>query len=243
MALAVPMAPAQAGGSVAGATEPTQLMNNLELLKIAIDQALSAKKLIQKYALQMEQFGLEQLNIQSLAGLPAGLAPDALKAFNDVMQYKQALENLQGSLTVQSRAIEQRMTEARLLGKGWKGYLVDVAAEASRREKRAIERLRYEETVIKQVQSDYAFARNLQNQIPSTVGQHQSIQMLNTQMNRVITQNGKLLEVVSASVGRQADEDADKAESMTRAAAEREQMRQRQEAIETRQRAFGGFSQ
>lgn len=242
-AIAMPGAWAAGGSMPAVATEPTQIMNNLELLKISLDQAITAKKLVEKYALQLQQFNLQQLNIQGLAGMPAGLAPDALKAINDALQYKQALESLQGSLTVQSRAIEQRMTEARLLGKGWKGYLVDVAADAARREKRAVERLRYEETVIRQVQSDYAFARNLQNQIPATVGQHQSIQMLNAQMNRVITQNGKLLEVVSASIGRQADEDADKAESITRAAAEREQMRQRQEAIETRQRAFGGFAQ
>lgn len=243
LAAAVVASSATAGGVIAGATEPTQIMNNLELLKVAADGAVTAQKTVEQYTTQLQQFNLQQLNIRSLAGIPAGLAPDALKAVNDLLAYKQALGRLEGSLGQQEQALERRLTEARLSGKSWQGYLADVAAEASRKQSRAVERLRYEEQVIQQVQSDYAFARNLQSQIPSTVGQHQSLQMLNSQMNRVITQNGKLLEVVSATVRRQADQDADAAESMTRNAADREILRQRQSAIEARQRAFGNLPQ
>jgi conjugal transfer/entry exclusion protein len=234
---------AQATGMVAGATEPTQIMNNLELIKVAADGAVTAKKTVEQYATQLQQFHLEQLNIRSLAGLPAGLAPDSLKAVNDLIGFKQALTKLEGSLGQQEQAIERRMTEARLSGKNWQGYLADVAADAARKQTRAVERLKYEEQVIQQVHSDYAFARNLQTQIPATVGQHQSLQMLNGQMNRVITQNAKLLEVVSATVRKQAEQDAEGAEAMTRNAADREILRQRQSAIETRQRAFGGLPQ
>lgn len=230
-----------AGGSFAGATEPTQLMNNIELIKVAMDGAVTAKKTVEQYVLQIQQYQNMLTNTMALGSLPAGLAPDALKAYNDLMAFKQALTQLQGSLSQQQTAIEKRVTEAKLSGKSWQGYLAEVAADVAKNQKRAVERLKYEEQVLQQVQSDYSFARNLQSQIPATVGQHQSLQMLNTQMNRVITQNAKMLEVVSASIGRQAEEDALKAEGLARSAQDRDMLIQRQKAMDARQRAFGGL--
>lgn len=230
-------------GSIIGATEPTQILNNMELLKVAADGAVTAQKTVAQYTTQLQQYGLQQLNIQGLGGLPEGLSGDSLRAVNDMLAYKQALASLHGSLGQQQQAIERRVAEARLSGKSWPAYLAGVAADAARHQKRAVERLKYEEQVLQQVQSDYQFARELQNKIPATVGQHQSIQMLNTQMNRVIVQNGKMLEVVSSTIKQQSEEDARKAEALTRAAADQELMRQRQDAIESRQRAFGGLPQ
>ncbi len=227
--------------SVIGSTEPTQIMNNLELIKVALDGAITAKTTVEQYITQVQQFGIDKLNIAKLLGLPEGLVGDSLKALNDMKAFKNALTSLHGSLGQQASAIEKRVMEARLSGRSWKTYLEDVASDAGRYEKRAVERLKYEEQVIEQVQSDYQFARNLQSKIPDTVGQHQSIQMLNTQMNRVITQNAKMLEVVSATIRQQGEEDARKAEAMTRAATDQQIMKARQEAIEGRQRAFGGL--
>lgn len=230
-----------AGGSVAGATEPTQIMNNIELIKVALDGATTAKKTVEQYVLQIQQYQNMLTNTMQLAALPSGLAQDALKAYTDLMSFKQALTQLQGSLSQQQQAIERRVTEAKLSGKSWQGYLAEVAADVAKNQKRAVERLKYEEQVLQQVQSDYTFARNLQSQIPATVGQHQSLQMLNTQMNRVITQNAKMLEVVSASIGRQAEEDALQAEGLARSAQDRDMLIQRQRALDARQRAFGGL--
>lgn len=234
---------ARAGGAIAGATEPTQIMNNLELVKVAVDGAKTASTTVSKYMLQIQQYQTQVNNLMKLPSLPAGLGMDVLKAYNDLSRYKSALAELQGSLSQQEQAIESRVTEARLSGRGWEAYLADQQAAANMHQGRAIERLKYEEQVLQQVQSDYDFARNLQSQIPNTVGQHQSLQMLNSQMNRVITQNGKLLEVVSATIKSGSEDDARKAETMTQSMADRELMRQRQNAIETRQRAFGGWQQ
>jgi P-type conjugative transfer protein TrbJ len=239
--LSASCAAAVAGGTVAGATEPTQIMNNVELIKVAMDGAVTAKKTVEQYVLQIQQYQNMLTNTMQLAGLPAGLAGDALKAYTDLMSFKQAITQLQGSLSQQQLAIERRVTEAKLSGKSWQGYLAEVAVDVAKNQKRAVERLKYEEQVLKQVQSDYTFARNLQNQIPATVGQHQSLQMLNTQMNRVITQNAKMLEVVSATIGRQAEDDALQAEGLARSAQDRDMLIQRQRALDARQRAFGGL--
>lgn len=227
------------GGGIVGATEPTQIMNNLELIKVAYDGAVTAKNTVQQYRTQLEQFSLDQANIKGLAGLPAALGADALKAYQDLGRYQQAVSSLEGSLSQQSALIERRIMEAKLSGRGWAGYVSDIEADAAANKTRAIDRLKHEESVLSQVRSDYEFARTMQAEIPASIGQHQSLQMLNSQMNRVITQNAKLTEVVSTTIRRQAQEDAQKAESATRTLAIQEGMRQRQNAIEARQRAFG----
>ena len=195
------------GGGFAGATEVTQILNNLQLVQVAMDGATTAQKTVQQYMTQVQQYQTQRQNIRGLDGLPAGMGGDALKAVNDMMRFKQALTNLTGSLGQQSRIMEQRMAEARVGGKGWNGYVQQVAADAASGNKRAIERLKYEESVLEQVQSDYQFARNLQEQIPATVGQHQSLQLLNSQMNRVVTQNAKMLEVMSGTIAKQAQDE------------------------------------
>lgn len=54
-------------------------------------------------------------------------------------------------------------------------------------------------------------SREISVQIPNTVGQQQSLQLLNAQMNRIVTQNAKMLEVISAQIGQAAESDARKA--------------------------------
>ena len=229
------------GGAIAGATEPTQILNNLELVKVAMDSAQTAGTVISQYATQLQQYQAQLANLQRLGSLPEGLTSDALKSSDDLVRYRNALQQLYGSLGQQQSLIEQRLAEARLSGGDWRSYLASVSADAANQNQRALERLRYEETVLQQVQSDYRFARDLQTQIPATVGQHQALQLMNAQMNRVVTQNAKLLEVVSATVHQQAERDAREAEATTRNSTYRELLRQRQEAIEKRQRAFGGL--
>lgn len=231
---------AHAGG-VVGATEPTQIMNNLQLVKVALDGAKTAMTVVNQYATQLQQYEAQLLNMMKLPQLPEGLATDAAKTVNDLIRYKSSLEALAGSLAQQEAAIERRLVEARLGGMDWKTYVARVADEASRKGQRSVERLKYEQSLLEQVQSDYAFARNLQQQIPATVGQHQALQLLNAQMNRVVTQNAKLLEVMSASVREKAEREADEAEAALRYNAEVERMQQRQQAIEKRQREFGGL--
>lgn len=242
MAPALLLAPAlHAGGAIAGATEPTQILNNLELVKVAMDSAQTAGTVVSQYTTQLQQYQAQLANLQGLPRLPEGLGGDAAKAVTDLTRYRGALQQLTGSLGQQQSAMEQRLAEARLGGRDWRSYANAVAADAASQNQRAVERLKYEESVLEQVQADYRFARELQGQIPATVGQHQALQLVNAQMNRVVTQNAKLLEVVSATLNQQAAQDARQAEAAQRSATDRDLLRQRREAIEKRQRAFGGL--
>lgn len=231
----------RASGAIAGATEPTQIMNNLQLVVNGLDEAKTAATVVSQYQTQLQQYQTQLANLKALGQLPDGLNGDNLKAISDLGNYRAALQQLTGSLGQQKSIMEQRLTEARLSGKDWNSYVNSVAADAASKNQRAVDRLQYEESVLQQVQSDYSFARNLQSQIPATVGQHQALQLMNSQMNRVVTQNAKLLEVYSSTLSQQSEKDAREAESMTKSLSQQELLRQRQEAIEKRQRSFGGY--
>lgn len=232
---------ARAGGGIAGATEATQILNNLQLVASGLDEAKTATTVVSQYQTQLQQYQAQLANLKSLGRLPDGLAGDSLRAISDLNWYRAALQQLTGSLGQQKTIMDRRLTEARLSGGDWNSYVNSVAADAANKNQRAIERLQYEESVLQQVQSDYSFARSMQAQIPETVGQHQSLQLMNSQMNRVVTQNAKLLEVLSSTLSQQSEKDAKDAESMTRSLSQQDLLRQRQEAIEKRQRSFGGF--
>lgn len=232
---------ARASGAIAGATEPTQILNNIQLLSNGMEEARTAATVISQYETQLQQYQTQLANLKALGQMPAGLDGDNTNALTNLANYRAAIQQLTGDLGTQQTLMQQRLTEARLSGGDWNSYVNSVAADAANKNERATARLQYEQSVLQQVQSDYTFARNLQSQIPATVGQHQALQLMNSQMNRVVTQNAKLLEVVSSTLSQQSDKDARDAQSMTKSLSQQDLLRQRQEAIEKRQRSFGGF--
>jgi len=232
---------ARASGAIAGATEPTQILNNLQLLSNGLEEAKTAATVVSQYETQLQQYQTQVANLKSLGQLPDGLGTDNASALTNLANYRAALQQLTGDMSTQQSLMQQRLTESRLSGGDWNSYVNSVAADAANKNQRATARLQYEQSVLQQVQSDYSFARNLQSQIPATVGQHQALQLMNSQMNRVVTQNAKLLEVVSSTLSQQTDKDSRDAEAMTKALSQQDLLRQRQEAIQKRQRSFGGL--
>lgn len=232
---------AHAGGAGAmggGATEFTQWLNNTELVKVAIDQAQTAATAVQQYQTQLQQYGLQQMNQVGLGGLPAGQAGDTMKTLQALGQYRQALQMVQGSLSTQVQLMDQRVVEARVGKMDWQSYLRRVADDVARGNGRAKARVQQEQAALEQVQADYDYARSVQAQIPATVGQHQSVQLLNSQMNRVVTQNAKMIEIMSASLSRDAQQSQAQAETQAQEAADRQRAKDVQDQIVRRQRAW-----
>ena len=120
---------ARAGSAIVGATEPTQIMNNLQLVKVALDGAKTASTAVSQYATQIQQYQTQLANLQRLSQLPQGMATDSLRALNDLTRYRGALQQLTGSLGQQQTLMDQRIAEARLSGKDWNGYLASAAAD------------------------------------------------------------------------------------------------------------------
>jgi P-type conjugative transfer protein TrbJ len=229
MAIA-PAAHAGGGAMTGGSTEWTQMANNAELVKVAVDGAQTAKTTVDKYILQYRQYENELYNLQKFAQLPQNIQ-HGVRSLQDLRAYQARLERLQGSLSQQSQVFEKRFTESRLKGGTWEDYVASVREDASNKNQRAINRLQYEASVMNQVQSDYAAARELEPKIQESVGAQQSLQLMNTQMNRLVLQNAKLTEVMVASMSEQTIENARAAERDNADLRAKEAIRARQKAI------------
>lgn len=226
------VAPVYAGGGAmtGGSTEWTQIANNAELVKVAVDGAQTAKTTIDKYILQYKQYENELTNLRKFAQLPENIQ-HGVRSLDDLRAYKSRLERLHGSLADQQRVFEKRFTEARLTGGTWEDYVEMVNKDASNKNQRAISRLEYEQSVMRQVESDYAAARALEPKIQESVGAQQSLQLMNSQMNRLVLQNAKLTEVMVASMSEQTMENAKAAEKDNADLRAKETIRARQKAI------------
>ena len=218
------------GGMTAGSTEWTQIANNAELVKVAVDGAQTAKTTIDKYILQYKQFENELTNLKKFAELPENIQ-QGVRALEDLRAYKAKLEQLHGSLQQQATAFERRFNEARLNGGTWEDYVSMVSKLASEKNQRAINRLKYEASVLNQVQEDYAAARALEPKIQEAVGAQQSLQLMNTHMNRLVLQGAKLTEVLVATMNEQTQENARTSEKENADLRARESIRARQQAI------------
>lgn len=235
IALASPMQ-ASAGAIAGGASEWTQILNNFQLIMVALDSAESAATEASQYLLQMKQYENELRNLAKFSGLPPNLQK-AIKAYEDMAAYKARVEKLYGSLSEQKNMFEKRFTESKLRGGNWEDYVRAVRRDASNMNQRAISRLEYEASVLDQVQTDYAAARELEPKIHEAVGAQQSLQVMNTQMNRLLIQNAKLTEVMVASMQDQTTKQHEEASHRDEDAVSRDQLNSQQSAIRARQRA------
>lgn len=220
------------------ASEWTQIANNLQLVKVALDAAQSARTLVQQIQLQRQQYETQLRNMKGLAGVDPALVADNASAMATLTAYQRALGQLHGSLTRQQSAIDQRFTEARLGGLDWLSYLGQQDRLLAQRNHHARQRLAQEQAVLEQVAGDFDYARRLQAEIPESVGQHQSLQHLNMQMNRVVTQNARLLHVMAASLRDRGESEAQRTADERRAMTWLHQVREREKAIRERQREF-----
>lgn len=224
--------PAYAGGGgiSGGSTEWTQIANNAELVKVSLDSAQTAKTTVDKYILQYRQYENELANLARFAQLPQNIQ-HGVRSLDDLRAYRARLERLNGSLSDQSRMFELRFAESRLRGGTWEDYVASVRSDANNKNQRAINRLQYEQSVMNQVQNDYAAARELEPKIQESIGAQQSLQLMNTQMNRLVLQNAKLTEVLTATMHEQTFSNANSAEQENADLRAREALRARHNAV------------
>ncbi|MCV0439004.1 MAG: hypothetical protein K5880_10250 [Hydrogenophaga sp.] len=227
---------AMAGAVAGGASEWTQIANNFQLIQVAMDSAASASAEASQYALQIQQFRTQINNLEKLGQLPSNIVANQ-SALEGLRAYTSALGQLQGSLGEQKSLMEKRFTEAKLTGASWDEYMAAVRKDASNKNKRAINRLEYEASVLDQVQKDYAEVRQYEPLVKESIGAQQSMQLMNQQMNRLLVQNARLTEVMVATMQEQTRSQTEKAVSAERSAIESQERFNQERAIEARRKA------
>lgn len=236
-------AAANAGGPmVGGASEWTQIMNNVELVSQSMDGAQTATATMQTYLTQLKQ--LEYV-IRNTARIDrADSATDYIRIADEIRRASAAAAaygKVKGSLEQQLNAMQLRITEARVRGQSWEQYQDSVAKDVQQGNAYEAARLQREQDILQQTKADAQEAQRMSAQLEGQIGQMQSLQMTNRQLNQVIVQNGKMTEVL---VGLRQNAGESSLEAKRReadSARQKELARLRYEAIRERQKKAVGI--
>ncbi|WP_138519169.1 hypothetical protein [Limnobacter alexandrii] len=179
---------AQAGGGGGGfgniVHDPTSYVKHVES---AAKAAIAEGQRANAYLLQLNQWENELL--QRLPLDFAGIAPQleqARSALNLYKSYQSTLVNLNGSIGNVRNRLNLRFDEARLLNMDFNQY---AQREGQHLQARNVERLAIAEqdmSVIQGLQNDYSAVQAMQSKIASTVGTHESMGLMNSQMNQLV---------------------------------------------------------
>ncbi|CAM5523087.1 hypothetical protein TMEC54S_00123 [Thauera mechernichensis] len=203
------------GGMTGGATEVTQLLNNVQLAIQSVSQEL-------QYATQLEQYYTELLQ-QMPAELTGAL--DTVRQANSVIQKASQVyssgQRLYGSLEQMKGLAERRFREFGASGLTWEDYINRSARMSDHFRQTGNVMTDHEIHVMKSVQDNYEQMREYSSQIPRTEGSHQAMMVMNGQMAML---NGTINEMLSFNAAqsrrlteRQMIEDSAKASDETRA--------------------------
>lgn len=202
-----------AGAMTGGATEITQILNNVELAAGVAKQAQTVSQLAASYVVQYNQ-----LREQLLAGAKIGnlSISDVTRMKSDMENYQRALQGLGADLGSFQNTINVRSTEARLQNLSLQDYIARESQRVQQGNDHAKARVQREIAQAEQIKQDITLVRTLGDRIQHTEGVHSSTQLLNSQMNLMLQQMTRLVSLTSEAQG------SDKAAALAKETADRE---------------------
>lgn len=222
LVLASGTASAGGGALTGGSTEITQIMNNGELIAQVRQQVATVNQLAQSYVVQYNQLREQILAGTKIAGLSIS---DVVKMKNDMEAYQKSLKTLGRDLGSLEQLFDTRLVEARLKNMSFSDYLASEATKVNANNQAAKARLERERAMARQVQDDIVQVKEYGRRVDSTVGVHESTQLLNGQMNLMLQQMTRLVTLTAEAQG------SDKALQLNDEAAAREAMKTRAEGL------------
>lgn len=179
--------------------DPTNYAQNLTTAAQAVQSVL---KEAQQYSTQLLQYENEAKQL-------ASIGPEALNTLknvsnvnlNNVNGYIYSLNSLYGNLSGMSNQISTQFSAAQLSNMTWDQYMSKQKQDIQNGIGAAQIRAQNEANTLNSIQQDYAMAQQWQSQIPTTSGIHESMQLMNQQMNRVVMQNAQLMQQLQATNG------------------------------------------
>lgn len=221
---------AAASGSVV--YDPTNWIQNL---RSAMESVQQTRTQIMQYA---EQLNSARRQIQNMRNMDPAKLLGVEKEYQAVMDFKRELDKVRGSVDDTKKIFDRRMTESAQLRLPFGDYIRAEMDAARKGNEAAKARLTEETRVLQRVQDDYAAARKFEGQISGTSGVNESINLMNSQLNRMITQNADLIKAVASNMRSQAETESAQAVSRQQAALEADARRKANEDALARQRAL-----
>jgi len=173
-------------------------------IKNSLTAAQTAEQILvisSQYEAQLKQFETQLLQLKNL---PIEVAENFLLKNRVEMESASELslqvESMYGSINQIRNNFNARLDTAKLLNLNWPQYLEYEKNRIDRAQVDAISTSSNDLKSISRLKRDYEFASNLESKIASTAGIHEAMQILNVQINRIITQNADLLSSINVSI-------------------------------------------
>ena len=200
--LAVLASAASAGGMADMSTETTQIMNNVELVVQVKEQIKSNKKQIQQYETQLYQYYQQVADGTNVSTYYTNLGLGGLnKEMTAAKETRLAYDKLFGTVDQLSQEWQQRMIEASTQGIPVEKYIQNEADRIQKRNSLAIKRIEQERRIMGTIEEDFSLAKQWGDSISHQTGINSSIGLLNTQMNRMLQQNARMVQLMSQAQG------------------------------------------
>jgi type IV secretion system protein TrbJ len=176
-------------------------------LKNSLTAAQTAEQILvitAQYEAQLKQFETQVLQLKNL---PKELAEDFLLKNRVEMESASELsaqvESMYGSINQIRSNFNLRLDTAKLLNLNWSQYLQFEKNRIDQAQVDAISMSTKDLKSASRLKRDYEFASSLESKISNTAGIHEAMQILNVQVNRIITQNADLLRSINVSINDQ----------------------------------------
>lgn len=130
----------------------------------------------------------------------SGSMSDAQASVNSLIQLQQSMGGMQESYS-------RRFEEARRMKLTWQQYALQEDLQIRSRVAGAAERAQEDINRVERVKRDYEFAQDMAKKIPEAEGVQQSMAIMNTQMNRVVTQLAEVNKGLTAAMASKSPED------------------------------------
>ncbi len=157
-----------------------------------------------QYDAQLKQF---ETQILQLKNLPISTISNLLsKNQDDILasnEFYTRLQLLYGSINQIHENFNKRLDTAKLLSLDWNQYIEFERKRIDKSQSDAIAISTNDFSSMNRLKRDYEFAKDLELKIGLSSGIHEAMQILNVQINRIITQNADLLRTLNVSINNQ----------------------------------------
>ncbi len=157
--------------------------------------------LTSQYETQMRQFETQLLQLKNL---PVSSINSLLSKNHDDLlistEFFSKVQSIYGSINQIQENFKKRLDSAKMLNLDWNQYVAYEKNRIDRVQSDAISISSNDLSALSRLKRDYEFASEIEMKIGATSGVHEAMQLLNVQVNRIITQNADFLKTLNVSI-------------------------------------------
>ena len=156
-----------------------------------------------QYEAQLKQFETQLLQLKNIPKdvIDSYLSKNQADLDNSI-DFGYRVQSIYGSISQIQVDFQKKLDAAKLMNMDWNQYVLYEKNRIDRNQNDAISISANDISSISRLKRDYEFATELEGKISSTAGIHEAMQILNVQINRIITQNADLLRTLNISINK-----------------------------------------